>query len=253
MKVRSVLVGAAFCTATALWSSSVYSQTKDEKKPAAAKPKLVKPIPPPKATIDTWRPPEDNQAGDKPADEKPAPAADKPGDKPAAHEPDPQTVAWISAATPGAAHEKLKATEGSWNTVTKQWHDPASQPTETKGTCERKWIMDGRFLEEHYTGDFMGMPFHGMGIVGYDNVQKKYVTSWIDNMGTGILLSTGTCDESGKIFNYTGELADPMTGKMQKMRSVMKIVDDKTHVFEIYGPGEEGKEFKMLEITHTKK
>lgn len=237
MKVRSVLVGAAFCAATALWSSSVYSQTKDEKKPVSSKPKLVKPVPPPKAKVDTWHPPEDSQAGDKPA----------------TGEPDPQTVAWLSAATPGAAHEKLNATVGNWETVTKQWNDPRSQPTEMKGTCERKWIMDGRFLEEHYTGDFMGMPFHGMGIVGYDNVQKKYVTSWIDNMGTGILLSTGTCDESGKIFNYTGELADPLTGKMQKMRSVMKIVDDKTQVFEIYGPGEDGKEFKMLEITHTKK
>src|SRR3989304_2214771 len=43
MKVRRVLVGAAFCAATALWSSSVYSQTKDEKKPAGGKPAGAQP------------------------------------------------------------------------------------------------------------------------------------------------------------------------------------------------------------------
>jgi len=30
-------------------------------------------------------------------------------------------------------------------------------------------------------------------------------------------------------------------------------VDDKTHIFEMYGPGEDGKEFKMMEVTHTRK
>lgn len=224
MKARYLMIGAAFCAATAMWSNAVYSQAKDEKKPAADKPAAAQP-----------------------------PAAKPAGDKPAAGDVDPHMVAWIKAATPGPEHANLKAAEGSWNTVTKHWHDSASQPTESKGTCERKWIMDGRYLEEHYTGDFMGMPFKGMGISGYDNVQKKYVTAWLDNLSTGIMLFTGTADASGKIFNYTGDYADPMTGKLQKMRSVMKIVGDKAHIFEMYGPGEDGKEFKMMEITHTRK
>ncbi len=239
MRVHRLWVGAAFFAATTLWNSAVNSQTKDEKKPAGEKPAAAQP------------------PAVKPAGDKPAPAAAKPGDKPAAGAPggagDPHMDAWMKAATPGPEHAKLKATEGSWNTVTKHWHDPASQPMESKGTCERKWIMDGRYLEEHYSGDFMGMPFKGLGIGGYDNVQKKYVTTWLDNMGTGIMLFTGTADASGKTFNYTGEYADPMTGKLQKMRSVMKIVDDKSHIFEMYGPGEDGKEFKMMEVTHTKK
>ena len=70
MKARQLLVAVAFCAATALWSSSVYSQTKDEKKPAGDKPAAAQP---PAAK------PADKPAGDKPA----APAAAKPGDKPA--------------------------------------------------------------------------------------------------------------------------------------------------------------------------
>ncbi len=33
----------------------------------------------------------------------------------------------------------------------------------------------------------MGMPFEGMGIDGYDNLAKQYVSTWVDNMGTGIM------------------------------------------------------------------
>jgi len=244
MRLRNLMAGAAFCAATTLWGNAVYSQAKDEKKPEAAKSA---------ATTQSAA----AKPADKPATATPPTAAKPVGDMPAAGAPggagDPHMDAWVKAATPGEAHAKLKATEGSWNTVTKHWHDLASQPMESKGTCERKWIMDGRYMEEHYSGDFMGMPFKGMGIGGYDNVQKKYVTTWIDNMGTGIMLFTGTADAPGKVFNYTGDYADPMTGKMQKMRSVMRIVDDKSHIFEMYGPGEDGKEFKMMEVTHTRK
>ncbi len=45
MKVRNVLVGAAFCAATALWNSSAFSQAKDEKKPAGDKPATAQPSP----------------------------------------------------------------------------------------------------------------------------------------------------------------------------------------------------------------
>ncbi len=43
-------------------------------------------------------------------------------------------------------------------------------------------------------GKMMEMPFHGIGTEGYDNVRKKFMASWIDNMGTGILLMEGTYD-----------------------------------------------------------
>jgi len=38
-------------------------------------------------------------------------------------------------------------------------------------------------------GKMKDMMFKGMGMEGYDNVKKKFVASWIDNMGTGIEFS----------------------------------------------------------------
>jgi hypothetical protein len=38
-----------------------------------------------------------------------------------------------------------------------------------------------------------------------------------------------------------------------KWRSVTRIVDDNTHVFEMYGTDKKGKEEKMMEITYTRK
>ena len=38
-----------------------------------------------------------------------------------------------------------------------------------------------------------------------------------------------------------------------KWRSVTKIVNDNTHVFEMYATAKKGKEEKMMEITYTRK
>jgi hypothetical protein len=39
-----------------------------------------------------------------------------------------------------------------------------------------------------------------------------------------------------------------------KLRSVLKIIDDNTHIFEMYGTGEKGgQEAKMMEITYSRK
>jgi hypothetical protein len=47
--------------------------------------------------------------------------------------------------------------------------------------------------------------FKGMGMDGYDNVKQKFVSSWGDNMGTGIILLEGDYDPATKTFTYTTE------------------------------------------------
>jgi hypothetical protein len=46
------------------------------------------------------------------------------------------------------------------------------------------------------------MPFEGRGTEAYDNITKQYVNTWIDNMGTGIMHSTGPCQDAGKKCPY---------------------------------------------------
>jgi len=162
-----------------------------------------------------------------------------------------QQQAMMQAMLPGEHHEHMKKLVGNFDYTIKLWMDPSQPPTESTGKRSAELIMGGRFLVEKYSGTFMGMPFEGMGVMAYDNLQKKYVSTWVDNMGTGIMTATGTCDK-GPTWTMSGEMPDPMTGKSAKTRSVLKLADDNHFVMEMYVAGPDGKEMKMMEISGTR-
>src|SRR5262245_9642706 len=56
--------------------------------------------------------------------------------------------ALAEAGQPGPEHKKLQPLVGQWTFTMKFWTDPSQPPAELKGTIERKWIMDGRFIQE---------------------------------------------------------------------------------------------------------
>src|SRR4029077_16128018 len=93
-------------------------------------------------------------------------------------------------------HKLLADMNGSWNYSIKMWMnpDPNAPPQESKGTATRKSVMNGRYVAMDVTGKMQmpgedgkmkDMQFKGMAVEGYDNAKKKFVSSWIDNMGTG--------------------------------------------------------------------
>jgi hypothetical protein len=71
-------------------------------------------------------------------------------------------------------------------------------------------ILGGRFIMMKYSGTMMGQPFEGIQIVGYDNMQGKYLTFWIDNSSTAFFLLSGTYDAAKKTWTDSGRWADPM-------------------------------------------
>lgn len=167
--------------------------------------------------------------------------------KPAAKDPAAEQQAWMEAMKLGEHHEHLKALAGNFDYTMKSWMDPAQPPMESTGKRTAELIMGGRYLVEKYTGNFMGMPFEGQGMVGYDNIQKQYVSTWIDNMSTGIFTSSGQCAK-GPVWTFTGEMPEP-SGKMMKTRTTMKVTDADHFVMEMFAPGADGKEFRMMEIS----
>ena len=98
-----------------------------------------------------------------------------------------------------------------------------------------------------------GQRFEGSGIAGCDNIKKEYTSVWVDNMSTMIMATEGTCDESGKVLTYSGEYPDPITDKTVKTKSVLRIVNHDRHVVEMYQQDPDGKEFKSMEITYTRR
>lgn len=165
---------------------------------------------------------------------------------------DPMMKAWMAYATPGDVHKTMSGMVGTWDTTMKSYMNPG-EPTEQKGSSTFESAMDGRYIVEKAEGNFMGMPFHGMGVYGYDNGMKKYVSSWVDNMGTGIMTGAGSSDDGGKTINWMNSGFDPMSGKEQNYRSVMHMMSADQYHFEMYGPGPDGKEMKMMEITYDRK
>ena len=155
-------------------------------------------------------------------------------------------------ATPGAPHKVLAGMAGSWITKVKACMEPGKAPVESTGTCEQNMILGGRFLQQEFTGEMMGSPFTGIGITGYDNHTRKFVSTWMDSMGTAILFFEGTASTDGKTITQECRYDDPIKGPM-RWRSVTRIVDDHTHVFEMYGTDKSGKEEKMMEITYNRK
>jgi len=161
--------------------------------------------------------------------------------------------AMMKAATPGDAHKKLSPMAGSWTADVKMWMSPGAPPTAGGGTAENSWALDGRWLEQHFTGTFMGMPFTGVGYTGYDNIKKKYVGTWMDTMTTSMMISSGKAEADGKSFTFSSTMDDPMTGKSSPVKEKVTVVDDDHHTLEMWGAGPDGKMFKMMEINYTRK
>lgn len=167
---------------------------------------------------------------------------------------DPQAMMEVyqKLATPGEPHKQFASLAGSWTTKTKSWMEPDKPPMESTGACEDKVLLDGRYLQQECTGEMMGQPFTGIGVHGYDNFTKKYVTTWIDSMGTGIFSMDGTASADGKTITLEGSHPDPFEVVM-KHRAVWTFVDANTQTFEMYEIGKHGKDMKMMEITYMRK
>jgi hypothetical protein len=155
--------------------------------------------------------------------------------------------------TPGAEHKALESWVGTWDTTAKMWMDPNSPPQESKGASENKMALGGRFLEQSFEGTFMNQPFSGKGYTGYDLYKKQYVSTWMDTMGTMIMMATGTADASGKKVTMTGQMDDYMTGKKMDFKQTATVVDADHNMFELWMTGPDGKMFKTLEIQYTRR
>ena len=160
--------------------------------------------------------------------------------------------AYMKAGAPGEAHKALAAMAGNYDAKVKSWNAPGAPPEESTGTVTRSVALDGRVMVEVFNGSMMGMPFEGHGMSGYDNVTGKYWSTWNDSMSSGLMLSEGTCDAKGAC-SFTGSWNDPVTKGPVKSRMTTKWTSPTVQVFEMYAPGPDGKEARMMEITYTRR
>ncbi|MEZ5443371.1 MAG: DUF1579 family protein [Lysobacterales bacterium] len=159
--------------------------------------------------------------------------------------------AYQKAGTPGPEHARLAASVGDYLLSIKTYQAPGAEPMHDVGKARRYMNLAGRVLVEEVDSAMMGQSFAGYGMTGFDNVSGRYWSTWNDSMTTGVMVSDGSCDASGAC-EFSGTYNDPITRQPISSRMTSKPAGDGVEIFHMYGPGPDGKEMLMMEITYTR-
>lgn len=181
-------------------------------------------------------------------DGKDAGAGDTATAKPTAGMPDTTGGAqrWMEYMTPGEKHKWLAKYAGNWEGEVHSYMPGG--PVDTQQAKETiRMTMNGLYQESDFSSNMMGQPMSGHSTMGFDNMRKVFVSTWIDNFGSGIIMMEGSYDEASKTLNMKGKQSDPMVNMQSDIRQEMKFADDDNYTMTMYATGPDGKEMKMMD------
>ena len=154
------------------------------------------------------------------------------------------------AATPepaSKAHEKLLPFLGQWDVTTKlSMPGMADAPTGTMKSSEQLVCL-GRFVLTRVDGEFGGMPFHGVGLTGYDEQEERYISFWGDSFGAYLMASEGNCSEDGATFTLSGNSIGP-DGKPNTTNETTKFDGKDKRRTSMVSRDKDGKEISTMTI-----
>lgn len=166
------------------------------------------------------------------------------------HQPSEEGMARLMKyAQPSEHHKKLEPFIGAWNQTVRIWMTPGADPQTLEGSATYKWIMGGRFVQGTYAGNYMGEPFHGMDLLGYDNFREQYISLWIDNHMTGFMTANGWYNDETDTIIMHGTVDDAMSDFPNRpFRTETKFKSDDHIVYRHYTVDRKGNEFKSMEV-----
>ncbi len=155
--------------------------------------------------------------------------------------------AWMGTT---AEHAKLKETVGEWEVDAQMWMAPGAPPKAFKGKAVRTSILNGKYIREKFTSTFMGRPFEGMLILGFDTIKKEYVSVWVDTMSPVPAISRGT--EKDGVLVLVG-MEPGMAGKMVKNRTTVEFKGDDEAILTNYHIADDGTEAIQMKMVYKRK
>ena len=158
---------------------------------------------------------------------------------------------WQKAMTPADGHARLEPMVGIWHATTTFTMTPGAPPQVTEGRSEHRWALGGRFLEQRYKGISMGMPFEGVGYTGYDNVQRRYVGTWMDTFGTGFMSSVGVGRPTDEKMEFEAEAFEP-SGKRIRFWTELRVKDRNRHSFAMWTKAPNGRRYRTMLVEYTR-
>jgi hypothetical protein len=161
--------------------------------------------------------------------------------------------AWEKAGAVGAHHEKLNGLAGEWHGTFRMWMEDGAEPMESTGTIDRRWVLNGRFLEEKVTATSTFGDFNGIGYLGYNNLDGRYEFVWLEDMSTGMMHGTGTFDPDNNTFRWSSSHRDPITGHTIDSWSKLEMTSSSSQTYTGWQIGKDGRKFKSFEGTLERK
>ncbi len=108
---------------------------------------------------------------------------------------------------PRPEHKYLQQFVGDWDYVA-QATLPNGESREMKGKYRSRMACNGTWLLGEVLGNFMGFPYEGIALMGFDAQNKKYVGTWLD-MAKGYLdPMVGEVTEEGHLV-WVGPIPNP--------------------------------------------
>jgi hypothetical protein len=180
---------------------------------------------------------------------KVAAKAAAPKRKPAATSEEAMMAQWQQVMTPSAGHARLMPMVGSWKATTTITMAPGAPEEVSTGTSVHRLVLGGRFIEQTYKGTTMGMPFEGIGYTGYDNAQQRYVGTWMDTFGTGVMRALGVGRPTDEKIDFVAETIEP-SGNKRVFDTTIRIRHHGHHSYEMWTKGPNGKPYRMMLIEY---
>jgi len=168
--------------------------------------------------------------------------------------------AFVRNGLPGTGHERLRPLVGEWSV--EKWTYIAvgtrEKPAHSTGIVARKkWIADGRFVEDETEGTMAGASYYRKGFLGYSNIDKKYEWTTVDALNANMMVYSGATrgdaiDMAG-VFTDQGVLGDKTIGKRVRMRTEIRIESNDRHVYSLYMTPPGGREILADRMVFTRR
>lgn len=157
-----------------------------------------------------------------------------------------------NAMTPGEGQKRLDFLVGTFDVKVRVWLDPSKPPIESSATAVSTWVLGNRYVQQMLSGYIGDEPWSGISYAGFDNVTKKYVSTYMDTGSTGMEWYTGTLDAAGTHGRMTATIADELTGKPEALELRLTVAANGDRVTELWQE-DRGKMVKVVELQFSRK
>ena len=155
--------------------------------------------------------------------------------------------AYMKAAAVAENHRFLAKYAGDWDVDVTYWTAPGAPPTKSAAAFKGASRLGGRYVMMDFSGFMMGQPFEGIWLVGFDNLEQKYNTLWIDNTSTSFFITKGT--REGNVISESGSWPDPVSGRTMQVKARTTWVSNDEFRYEPSMVLADGSEHKGMEFS----